>query len=118
MEIKKNVYPLCIDINSNFLSFRDNRNLDSDEDDGTVQCIELYNSYWQRCGADYDCETGDYPSLESFSSVASDPAQHSPGSPEQLSLSPRPALSPPGSATPRSAYSPSSAPTSGEIGNQ
>ena len=45
MEIKKNVYPLCIDINSNFLSFRDNRNLDSDEDDGTVQCIELYNSY-------------------------------------------------------------------------
>merc|ERR1719266_2611928 len=50
------------------LENRDNRNLDSDEDD------------------DYDCETGDYPSLESFGSNVS---EHSPASPES-SLSPRP----------------------------
>ena len=66
-------------------SFRDNRNLDSDEDD------------------DYDCETGDYPSLESFGSNVS---EHSPASPES-SLSPRPLGSPGGAGTPRSTDSPS-----------
>ena len=65
--------------------FRDNRNLDSDEDD------------------DYDCETGDYPSLESFGYNIS---EHSPASPES-SLSPRPLGSPGGAGTPRSTDSPS-----------
>jgi len=67
------------------LENRDNRNLDSDEDD------------------DYDCETGDYPSLESFGSNIS---EHSPASPES-SLSPRPLGSPGGAGTPRSTDSPS-----------
>jgi len=67
------------------LENRDNRNLDSDEDD------------------DFDCETGDYPSLESFGSNIS---EHSPASPES-SLSPRPLGSPGGAGTPRSTDSPS-----------
>ena len=56
------------------------KNPDSDEDD------------------DYDCDPGEYPSLESFSSNLSDP---SPASPE-TSLSPSA-----GMGTPRSAASPS-----------
>lgn len=55
------------------LENRDNRNMDSDEDD------------------DYDCEPGDYPSLDSFRS--NDSEQYSPASPES-SLSPRPLGSP------------------------
>ena len=54
------------------------KNPDSDEDD------------------DYDCDPGEYPSLDSFTSNVSDP---SPASPE-TSLSPRP------SSTPRSGPSP------------
>ena len=48
------------------------KNPDSDEDD------------------DYDCDPGEYPSLDSFTSNVSDP---SPASPE-TSLSPRPSSSP------------------------
>jgi len=55
------------------LENRDNRNLDSDEED------------------DYDCETGDYPSIDSFRS--NDSEHYSPASPES-SLSPRPLASP------------------------
>merc|ERR1711936_126972 len=75
------------------LENRDNRNLDSDEDD------------------DFDCDTGDYPSLDSFGSNMS---EHSPASPES-SLSPRPLGSPGGGGTPRSTNSPSVGTGSGPV---
>jgi len=65
------------------LENRENRNVDSDEED------------------DFDCDQGDYPSIDSFRS--NDSEQYSPASPES-SLSPRP-LASPHSSSPRQAGS-------------
>merc|ERR1719382_1874260 len=66
------------------LENRENRNVDSDEED------------------DFDCDQGDYPSIDSFRS--NDSEQYSPASPES-SLSPRPLASPHSSDSPRQAGS-------------
>jgi exonuclease 3'-5' domain-containing protein 1 len=74
------------------LENRDSRTgLDSDEDD------------------DYECDTGDYPSLDSLGSGPT--SETSPASPDS-SLSPRPLGSPGGPNTPRSTNSPSTGPVS------